>query len=60
MKIPITRGTLTKEEQLELGRLLLKAGYEVSIRKSVGKGSKSVIFISFSGLIPDVEEEDLS
>lgn len=60
MKIPIARGTLTKEEQYKLGELLMRAGYEVSVRKGESKETKSVTFISFRDCKPDVEEEDLS
>lgn len=60
MKIAIARGTLTKEEQFELGKLLLKAGYEVSIHKGETKETKSVTFISIRGQAAEAEEEDLS
>lgn len=60
MKIAIANRTLTKEEQFELGKLLLKAGYEVSIRKGETKETKSVTFISIRGQAAEVEEEDLS
>ena len=60
MRIAITNRTLTKEEQFELGKLLLKAGYEVSIRKGESKTDKSTVYINFSELKVDAEEEDLS
>lgn len=60
MRIPIANRTLTKEEQFELGKLLLKAGYEVSIRKGETKDTKSVTYINLKGQDSEVEEEDLS
>lgn len=44
MRIVITNRMLTKEEQLELGRLLLKAGYEVSIRRGEGKADRGTVY----------------
>lgn len=41
-QIKITAPAITKEEQLDIGRLLLKAGYTVSIKKGKtvnGKGA---------------------
>lgn len=60
MKIAIARGTLTKDEQFELGKLLLKAGYEVCIHKGETKETKSVTFINIRGQAAEAEEEDLS
>lgn len=60
MKIAVARGTLTKEEQYKLGELLMRAGYEVSVRKGGTKETKSMTFITFRGCVPDCEEEDLS
>lgn len=60
MRLTIARGTLTKEEQFELGKLLLKAGYEVSIRKGNTKDTKSLTIITLGEAEPDIEEEDLS
>lgn len=60
MRIAIASRTLTKEEQIELGKLLLKAGYEVSIQKGETKETKSTTFISFKGPKPEADEEDLS
>lgn len=60
MQIEIVGGTLTKDEQFELGKLLLKAGYTVS--RSIGKGrsSKSVVTIKFDQQEVDGNVEDLS
>lgn len=60
MRIAVARGTLTKEEQFELGKLLLKAGYEVCINKGETRETKSVTFINIRGQAMEAEEEDLS
>ena len=60
MRIAVPRGTLTKDEQYKLGELLLRAGYEVSIRKGESKETKSTVFINLGNPKPEVEEEDLS
>lgn len=60
MRIIIARGTLTKDEQYELGKLLLKAGYAVSIRKGNTKETKSVTIINLGDPQPETVEEDLS
>lgn len=45
-QIKITASAITKEEQLDIARLLIKAGYTVSIKKGKvvdGKGSSFII-----------------
>ena len=60
MKIAIPNRSLTKEELFELGKLLLKAGYEVSIRKGETKETKTMTFICLKEQAVEVEDEDLS
>lgn len=60
MRITIANRMLTKEEQFELGKLLLKVGYEVSIRKGDGKGTRSMTFINFKEQVREEDEEDMS
>ena len=60
MQIVITSGTLTKDEQFELGKLLLKAGYTVSRCNSKVRGSKSAIIITFENQEVNSDAEDLS
>ncbi|WP_312448224.1 hypothetical protein [Lacrimispora sp.] len=60
MQIKIVGGTLTKDEQFELGRLLLKAGYTVSRRTEKGRGSKSSVIINYDQQEVDGIVEDLS
>lgn len=60
MNIKIHPGTLTKDEQYELGKLLLKAGYKVSHRTVKGKGIKTAIIISYEDQQGEGESEDLS
>lgn len=59
MQIVIASGTLTKDEQFELGKLLLKAGYAVS-RTAAKVRNKSAIVISFENQEVDSNVEDLS
>lgn len=47
MKINIVGRAITKEEQLEIGRLLLKAGYTVTIGKEKSRDNKSVDVIQY-------------
>lgn len=60
MNIKIYPGTLTKDEQYELCRLLIKAGYKVSHRTVKGKGIKTAIIITFEDQQGQEESEDLS
>lgn len=60
MQIVIASGTLTKDEQFELGKLLLKAGYTVSRNNSKARGSKSAIIINFENQEAETDVEDLS
>jgi len=60
MQIEIVGGSLTKDEQFELGKLLLRAGYTVSRRTGKGRGSKSVVTIKFDQQEVDGNAEDLS
>ena len=46
-QIKITANAITKEEQLDIARLLIKAGYTVNIKKGkvvYGKGSSFINF----------------
>lgn len=47
MKIEVIGRAITKEEQLEIGRLLLKAGYTVAIRRGKNQDNKSVDVIDY-------------
>lgn len=60
MNIKILPGTLTKDEQYELAKLLLKAGYKVSHRTVKGKGVKTAIIITCEDQQNQEESEDLS
>lgn len=60
MRILVARGTLTKDETYRLGELLMRAGYEVSIRKAAGKKAGAVTYINLRDPDPVVDEEDLS
>lgn len=60
MQIEIVGGLLTKDEQFELGKLLLKAGYTVSRSTGKVRGSKSVVTIKFDQQEVDGNVEDLS
>jgi len=60
MQIDIVGGTLTKDEQFELGRLLLKAGYTVSRKACKGRGNRSVVIIKFEQQEVDANDQDLS
>lgn len=46
-QIKVIASAITKEEQLDIARLLVKAGYTVSIKKGKtvdGKGTSFIIF----------------
>lgn len=60
MNIKIYSGTLTKDEQFELGKLLLKAGYKVGYSVIKGKGIKTATVISCEDQQEKEESEDLS
>lgn len=60
MNIKIYPGTLTKEEQYELAKLLVKAGYKVSRVETKGKGIKTSAVITFEDQQGEGESEDLS
>lgn len=60
MQIDIIGGSLTKDEQFELGKLLLKAGYIVSRNVGKGRGNKSVVTIKFDQQEVDGNAQDLS
>lgn len=52
-QIKITASAITKDEQLDIARLLVKAGYTVSIKKGKvvdGKGSSFINFEKTGGL----------
>lgn len=46
-QIKITASAITKEEQLDIARLLIKAGYTVSITKGKVVDGKGSSFINF-------------
>ncbi len=46
-QIKITASAITKEEQLDIARLLVKAGYTVSITKGKVVDGKGSSFINF-------------
>ncbi len=52
-QIKITASAITKEEQLDIARLLIKAGYTVSITKGKVVDGKGSSFINFE------KQEDL-
>lgn len=60
MQIEISSGTLTKDEQFELGKLLLKAGYTVSRKTGKGSSNKSLVLIEFGNQEVKKNVEDLS
>lgn len=60
MNIRIYPGTLTKEDQYDLCRLLIKAGYTVSRHDTKGKGIKTSAVITFENQQGEGESEDLS
>lgn len=46
-QIKITASAITKEEQLDIARLLVKAGYTVNIKKGKPVDGKGVSFINY-------------
>lgn len=46
-QIKITANAITKDEQLDIARLLIKAGYTVSIKKGKVVNRVSISFINF-------------
>lgn len=46
-QIKITASAITKEEQLDIARLLIKAGYTVSITKGETVNRKTNTFINY-------------
>lgn len=46
-QIKITASAITKEEQLDIARLLIKAGYTVSIKKGEVVDGKGCTFINY-------------
>ena len=46
-QIKVTASAITKEEQLDIARLLIKAGYTVSIKKGKTVDGKGTSFINF-------------
>ena len=60
MNIKIYPRTLTGDEQFELCRLLVKAGYTVSRHETKGKGIKTSAVITFEDQQEKEESEDLS
>lgn len=55
MKILIPGATLCKDEQLEMARYLVKAGYAVSITKGKGSTGKPVTYIHYN--VVEVRDE---
>ena len=46
-QIKVTASAITKEEQLDIARLLVKAGYTVNIRKGKSVDGKGTSYINF-------------
>lgn len=46
-QIKIVASAITKEEQLDIARLLIKAGYTVSIKKGKVVDGKGTTFINY-------------
>ncbi len=46
-QIKIIASAITKEEQLDIARLLVKAGYTVNIKKGKVENNRSVTFINY-------------
>lgn len=46
-QIKITASAITKDEQLDIARLLIKAGYTVSVTKGKTVDGKGTSFINF-------------
>lgn len=46
-QIKITGDVITKEEQLAIARLLIKAGYTVNIKEAGVVGGKGISFINY-------------
>ncbi len=46
-QIKIVASAITREEQLEIARLLVKAGYTVSIKKGKVVDGKGVTYINY-------------
>lgn len=46
-QIKITASTITKDEQLDIARLLVKAGYTVNIKKGKTVDGKGTSFINY-------------
>ncbi len=46
-QIKIIASVITREEQLEIARLLIKAGYTVSIKKGKVVDGKGVTYINY-------------
>lgn len=47
-QIKITASAITKEEQLDIARLLVKAGYTVNVRKGKVVDGKVTSYINFN------------
>ncbi len=46
-QIKIIASAITKEEQLDIARLLVKAGYTVNVKKGKIENNRSVTFINY-------------
>lgn len=46
-QIKVTANTITKDEQLDIARILVKAGYTVNIKKGKTVDGKGSSFINF-------------
>ncbi len=46
-QIKVTASAITKEEQLDIARLLIKAGYTVNIKKGKVVDGKGTTFINY-------------
>ena len=47
-KIKVVGSAITKEEQLDIFRILVKAGYTVNIEKAKSAESRSVVYINYT------------
>lgn len=47
-RIKVVGSAIMKEEQLDIARLLVKAGYTVNIEKAKSAESRSVVYINYS------------
>ena len=46
-QITVVGNAITKEDQLDLARILIKNGYTVNIKKGKSENGKSVVYINY-------------